>query len=346
MENKKLNPSREDNIYSLFESVIPDFHKAKKGVNGWMTSKCPLHEDKSPSFSFNLNGGWNCFAGCGKGDASDLAEKLGLDPKPYYKYVIDNNVAFKPIISHIPVRAPRVIPIIKYVEDDNVLPTLDVKLYKYNNYILFLKDIVGKQAINEFLNTDTTFAGTYKGEHKFNNATIFWYVNKNAKICFGKVQQYSRNGKRVKKPNLTKRIYNSGAACFYNEYAAYNSTKPLAIVESEKTADLMSFYKPDQCWIATGGESQLNSQIIKPFLSREITLYPDQGFYENWCEFAKKNPEYKIEVSKDCERWFESSEITKGQDIADYYLNTHDLKYDNEWSQEEYDSIFKEKTPK
>ena len=78
MENKKLNPSREDNIYSLFESVIPDFHKAKKGVNGWMTSKCPLHEDKNPSFSFNLNGGWNCFAGCGKGDASDLAEKLGM----------------------------------------------------------------------------------------------------------------------------------------------------------------------------------------------------------------------------------------------------------------------------
>ena len=62
MENKKLNPSREDNIYSLFESVIPDFHKAKKGVNGWMTSKCPLHEDKNPSFSFNLNGGWNCFS--------------------------------------------------------------------------------------------------------------------------------------------------------------------------------------------------------------------------------------------------------------------------------------------
>ena len=53
-----------------------------------------------------------------------------------------------------------------------------------------------------------------------------------------------------------------------------------------------------------------------------------------------------MEVSKDCEYWFESGEITKGQDIADYYLNTHDLKYDNEWSQEEYDSIFKEKTPK
>jgi hypothetical protein len=343
MENKKLNPSREDNIYSLFESVIPDFHKAKKGVNGWMQSKCPLHEDKSPSFSFNLNGGWNCFSGCGKGDASDLAEKLGMDPKPYYQYVIDTKAVFKPIISHIPIRAPRVIPIIKYVEDDKVLPTLDFKLYKNNNYMLFLKDIIGKQGINEFINAETTFVGTYKEGHKFNNAAIFWYVNKDAKICFGKVQQYSRNGKRVKKPNLTKRIYNSGATCFYNEYTAHNSSKPLSIVESEKTADLMSFYRPDQCWLATGGESQLNSKLIKSFKGKNISLYPDQGFYDKWSQFAKENPEYKIEVSKDCEYWFEQKEIAAGGDIADYYLKNHNLRYDAQWNQDEYNPLFSKK---
>ena len=101
----------------------------------------------------------------------------------------------------------------------------------------------------------------------------------------------------------------------------------------------------DQCWIATGGESQLNSQIIKPFLSREITLYPDQGFYDKWKQFAANNSDYNIYVSSDCEYWFEQNEIAAGDDIADYYLNTHNLRYDAEWSQEEYDSIFKEKTP-
>ena len=58
----------------------------------------------------------------------------------------------------------------------------------------------------------------------------------------------------------------------------------------------------------------------------------------NWKAFAKENPEYKIEVSKDCEYWFEQNEIAAGDDIADYYLKNHNLRYDAEWSQEEYDS--------
>jgi site-specific recombinase XerD len=45
----------------------------------------------------------------------------------------------------------------------------------------------------------------------------------------------------------------------------------------------------------------------------------------NWKAFAKENPEYKIEVSKDCEYWFEQNEIAAGDDIADYYLKNHNL---------------------
>ena len=63
----------------------------------------------------------------------------------------------------------------------------------------------------------------------------------------------------------------------------------------------------------------------------------------NWKAFAKENPEYKIEVSKDCEYWFESGEIAKGKDIADYYLNNHNLRCDVEWNQDEYNSLFSKK---
>lgn len=49
----------------------------------------------------------------------------------------------------------------------------------------------------------------------------------------------------------------------------------------------------------------------------------------------------------DCEIWYDQGIISKGDDIADYYLNLTEkvnlevVKIDPEWNQEEYDSIFK-----
>ena len=343
MENKKLNPSREDNIYSLFESVIPDFHKAKKGVNGWMTSKCPLHEDKNPSFSFNLNGGWNCFSGCGKGDAALLAEKLGMDPKPYYTHVLDNNHhGFKPVVTHAPKRS-KVIPIkLEYITVEELNEHLDPGEYKNNNYALFLKDTFGAEAAKELQYEQ--YIGTWQKLGPFKGAAMFYYIDKYSMVCSVKIQQYNRDGNRVKKPKaLTFSEHpKSWKRCLYNERLIKLSNKNISIVESEKTANLMSLYRPDNIWLAVGG-SGLNAILLEPLIDRNISLYPDQGFYDKWSQFAKENPEYKIEVSKDCEYWFEQKEIAAGGDIADYYLKNHNLRYDAQWNQDEYNSLFSKK---
>lgn len=43
---------------------------------------CPLHEDKSPSCSVNLEDGrWICYAGCGGGDWIDFVERVRRDPE-------------------------------------------------------------------------------------------------------------------------------------------------------------------------------------------------------------------------------------------------------------------------
>lgn len=55
---------------------------------------------------------------------------------------------------------------------------------------------------------------------------------------------------------------------------------------------------------------------------------------------------FSFEIRKECEIWFDSDLIRKGDDIADYFLEIPykaevDLeKIDLEWNQEEYDSIF------
>lgn len=68
---------------NLFMDNVIDY---KERGNGQYIGKCPSHDDKHNSFSFNVdNGVFKCFAGCGSGDLADFAKLIGQDPKPYYK---------------------------------------------------------------------------------------------------------------------------------------------------------------------------------------------------------------------------------------------------------------------
>jgi 5S rRNA maturation endonuclease (ribonuclease M5) len=58
--------------------------KGQKPQNdGWVKALCPFHNDRNPSFGFNLTTGvWCCFASCGKGGAFDfLMQSSGRDFK-------------------------------------------------------------------------------------------------------------------------------------------------------------------------------------------------------------------------------------------------------------------------
>ena len=71
-------------ITTLFQTHVRNLKRS--GSNGQLKGRCPFHPDEHPSFSVNLETGyWICHAGCGEGDAAIFAEKMGLDPKPYYR---------------------------------------------------------------------------------------------------------------------------------------------------------------------------------------------------------------------------------------------------------------------
>ena len=49
------------------------------GRDGWRQGRCPLHDDRVPSFSINFaRGVWKCWAGCGSGGLWGLARRLDL----------------------------------------------------------------------------------------------------------------------------------------------------------------------------------------------------------------------------------------------------------------------------
>ena len=50
----------------------------RPNAKGWVAARCPFHDSRSgASLSVNLrNGGWVCWAGCGKGDIIKFVMKL------------------------------------------------------------------------------------------------------------------------------------------------------------------------------------------------------------------------------------------------------------------------------
>lgn len=60
----------------IFEALLPDRRFRRAGR--YVVTNCPFHHpDRNPSFGIRADTGrWTCFAGCGSGDAFDLAMKL------------------------------------------------------------------------------------------------------------------------------------------------------------------------------------------------------------------------------------------------------------------------------
>ena len=56
----------------------------------------------------------------------------------------------------------------------------------------------------------------------------------------------------------------------------------LALVESEKTALIMSLVCPDKAWLATGGKQNLKQQMLWPLLGHEVAVYPDADALADW----------------------------------------------------------------
>jgi hypothetical protein len=57
---------------------------------------------------------------------------------------------------------------------------------------------------------------------------------------------------------------------------------PLCLVESEKTALIMSLVCPDQVWLATGGKANFKEQMLAPLIGLEVAVYPDADALHDW----------------------------------------------------------------
>ena len=251
-------------------------------------------------------------------------------PKQYFQ---DNNISFD--ITQPKANKPRTvtpqpkpvsfIPVEVFKQslqiDKTVLQVADT-----NHLVKFLIDLFGKEVASQLVSR--YFIATSK---HWNGATVFWQIDTQGKVRTGKIMLYSpTTGKRVKEPfnhiswvhKALKQPEFELRQCLFGEHLIkHDLFKPVAIVESEKTAVIASVYLPEFVWLAVGSLTNLNAEKCSILKGRSITLFPDLNGFQKWNSKAKELSHLaKFTVSDLLERKATEAERKQGLDLADYLL--------------------------
>ncbi|MEZ5425247.1 MAG: DUF6371 domain-containing protein [Pyrinomonadaceae bacterium] len=193
--------------------------------------------------------------------------------------------------------------------------------------------------------------GTHEG------FTVFPKINRTMKVCSAKLMKFDfRTGKRLKiKYSITslqtqlirsgklKEGFISNKRVFFGEHLlGKKNTKPIAIVEAEKTAIIASILMPEFIWLATGSKSFLKVDKLLKFKNKMITLFSDGDSFSEWSKVASEACAIglSVKISDLIERFGTESEKKSGFDIADYLINEQVAKLEE---YEKFASSYNEK---
>jgi hypothetical protein len=241
-----------------------------------------------------------------------------LTPSQYFK---ENNVTFDNTVYPAPTlpKKPIVVKETSYIPFD--LFQASLADHENNHFITYLLSLFDLDTVNDLI--ETYYIGSSK---QWKGATMFWQMDINWQVRTGKIMLYDpTQGKRVKEPfnhftwahSLLKLPDYNLRQCLFGEHLLNESTKPIAIVESEKTAIIASVYLPQYTWLACGGIQGLSADKCLKLKSKKVVLYPDLNAFEKWSVIAKQSG---FEISDLLEKHATPEERVRGLDLADYLV--------------------------
>jgi hypothetical protein len=208
------------------------------------------------------------------------------------------------------------------------LELVDKSLNQYynNNFIQFLRTIFSDEEVNKV--KSRYLIGTSKIWY---GATVFWQIDNNEKVRAGKVLLYDGNSGKRHKTNEGKGLinwvhsilkindFNLKQCLFGLQLINESKQKIVALVESEKTAIIMSVFKPEYTWLATGSKQGFKYEMLKPIKNYEIIAFPDKSEYNDWQKKAIElnSIGFNVKISE----WLENTDFENGSDLADIYIN-------------------------
>ena len=190
------------------------------------------------------------------------------------------------------------------------------------------KDISGEERLRQVL-ADYYVGGTAKdivlGGINYGPAVVFWLIDEQGRAHDAKLMAYKTDGHRVAnygnsmrsvcmKSHVGPQLVETEKVLFGLHLLPRYPDKPVAIVESEKSAIICACRYPEYVWLATGGCGNLKKALLQPLKGRRVTVFPDSGVYEKWkdCMARSALTDYKV---MDFMEQYESN-----TDIADIIL--------------------------
>ena len=214
--------------------------------------------------------------------------------------------------------------------DQNILNETLVNKSELHHYLM---KIFGEEKSNNIFKKYKI--GTLESNH---NMTIFWQIDDQNRIRGGKAIKYTTEGKRtqyftwmhsiLKKKMIIKEFYLE--QCLFGLHLTKeDENSVIALVESEKTACIMSVIFPKFLWLACGSKGEFKMSKILPIKGRKIIAFPDceiqknnRTTYEEWLEkaieFNLKG--FDIQVSDILEKRATIEQKKEGIDIADIFM--------------------------
>jgi DNA-directed RNA polymerase subunit RPC12/RpoP len=220
------------------------------------------------------------------------------------------------IINYNYVAPPPVKP--SYIKKETLQNSLTK--YEINPLINYLYNYYSKDEVrNSFKKYQV---GTSK---MYNGATVFWQMDNTGNIRTGKIMAYDiATGGRIKDENISyvnwvhsvlkKPNYNL-KQCLFGLHLLNDIVKQVAIVESEKTAIIMSIEFPNYTWMSTGSLSGFKYEYLAPLKGTAIIAFPDKGAYVQWQKTADilNDKGFDIKVSQ----FLENNEYDDSWDLVD-----------------------------
>ena len=153
---------------------------------------------------------------------------------------------------------------------------------------------------------------------------IFWQVDGGGRVHGGHIMRYGDDGHRRGYQGWTHvSLIREGRLpldwqlyqCLYGEHLlARHPERHVCVVESEKTALLMSAVMPGMVWLATAGSGGLSRERTECLRGRRVTLFPDSGCRDKWRERMRQTSGIDYNVSDDLEAF------PPNTDLADLLL--------------------------
>lgn len=213
---------------------------------------------------------------------------------------------------------------IHYLQDE-VLGRFANKTKLYDNNFFY--------SLAHIFNSDQLIDVLYKFAigicNHWQGATIFWQIDNHFRVRTGKLMLYDKNtGKRVKDPyphiqwmHKILGIKNfSLEQCLFGLHQVIDlkGNEVINLVESEKTAVIMSLLYPNYVWMATGSKNGFKEKMLDPIKKFKLNAFPDKTEYDIWNQKADHLNIAGFDIK--CSDLLEKINLDEGADLVDYLL--------------------------